>query len=105
MFFKEPETLAAVMPASLNGSTLSSHAGLTFGGIVSDRHMKTPVMLQVFDSLKAWAKTAGITHIIYKAIPHIYHLIPAEEDLYALYRHDARLVRRDLSSTIVPVRD
>lgn len=100
MFFKEPETLVAVMPASLNGSTLSSHAGLTFGGIVSDRHMKTPVMLQVFDLLKAYAKTAGITHIIYKAIPHIYHLIPAEEDLYALYRHNARLVRRDVSSTI-----
>ena len=38
--------------------------------------------------------------MVCKAIPHIYHDIPAEEDLYALFRHNARLVRRDVSSTI-----
>jgi hypothetical protein len=37
----------------------------------------------------------------YKAIPHIYHLVPAEEDLYALFRYGAKLIRRDVSSAIV----
>lgn len=100
MFFNEDETLLAVMPATVKDSLLSSHAGLTFGGIVSDTRMKTPRMLEVFDALKAFLKIAGIRQLVYKAIPHIYHQLPAEEDLYALYRHHARLIRRDVSSTI-----
>jgi len=100
MFFNEDETLLAVMPATAKDSLLSSHAGLTFGGIVSDTRMKTPLMLEIFDALKAFLQTAGFRQLVYKAIPHIYHQVPAEEDLYALYRHGARLFRRDVSSTI-----
>lgn len=100
MFFNDEQTLFAVMPATLKDSVLSSHAGLTFGGIVSDTHMKTPLMLEIFDALKAFLKTAGIRQLVYKAIPHIYHQLPAEEDLYALYRQGATLFRRDVSSTI-----
>jgi hypothetical protein len=100
MFFNEDETLLAVMPATVKDSLLSSHAGLTFGGIVSDTRMKTPLMLEIFDALAAFLKTEGIRKLIYKAIPHIYHLLPADEDLYALFRRHARLSRRDVSSAI-----
>jgi hypothetical protein len=37
---------------------------------------------------------------VYKAIPHIFHAMPAEEDLYALFVNKARLYRRDASSAI-----
>jgi hypothetical protein len=100
MFFNKDETLLAVMPATVKDSLLSSHAGLTFGGLVSDARMKTALMLEVFEALKVFLKTAAIQQLVYKAIPHIYHQLPAEEDLYALYRHGARLFRRDVSSTI-----
>ncbi len=100
MFFNDEQTLLAVMPATLKDSVLSSHAGLTFGGIVSDTRMKTPLMLEIFDALKAFLKAAGIRQLVYKAIPHIYHQLAAEEDLYALYRQGAMLFRRDVSSTI-----
>ena len=100
LFFNADDTLAAVMPATAIGSTLSSHAGLTFGGIISDTRMKTPRMLEIFDALKAHLKGAGLVRLVYKAIPHVYHRLPAEEDLYALVRHNARLIRRDVSSTI-----
>jgi hypothetical protein len=33
-------------------------------------------------------------------VPHIYHALPSEEDLYALYRSGARLFRRDVSSAV-----
>jgi Acetyltransferase (GNAT) domain len=33
-------------------------------------------------------------------VPHIYHVMPAEEDLYALFRAGATLVRRDVSAGI-----
>lgn len=99
MFF-DNNNLIAVMPLNISDDVLLSHGGLTFGGIISDSRMKTPLVLEVFDVLKNYAKKQGIRKIIYKAIPHIYHNIPAEEDLYALFRHDAKLVRRDVSSTI-----
>lgn len=100
MFFNEDDTLLALMPATVKDSTLSSHAGLTFGGIISDTRMKMQLMLGIFDALNPYLKTAGVDRLVYKAIPHIYHRVPAEEDLYALSRHNARLVRRDVSSAI-----
>ena len=94
------ERLVALMPANRAADALVSHGGLTFGGIVSDERMKTPLMLDVFDALRGHLQAGGIKTLIYKTVPHIYHDLPAEEDLYALFRHQARLVRRDVSSTI-----
>jgi hypothetical protein len=99
LFFAE-DKLIAVMPASLHGDVLSSHGGLTFGGVISDERMRTPLMLELFALLKDHLRSQGIRTVIYKAVPHIYHRVPAEEDLYALFVHGARLVRRDVSSTI-----
>lgn len=99
LFFLE-DRLVGVLPANRDGDRLVSHAGLTFGGIVSDRSMRMPLMLEILDALKAHARAAGIGRLIYKAVPHIYHRLPAEEDLYALFVNNARLFRRDISSTI-----
>jgi hypothetical protein len=57
-------------------------------------------MLHIFDSLKEYLKPRGIKNLLYKPIPHIYHIYPSEEDLYALYINNARLIRREISSTI-----
>ena len=101
MFYGEDERLVGLLPATIRDTTLSSHAGLTFGGVVSDNAMKASVMLEIFDAMRANLIERGLTHAVYKAVPHIYHRLPAEEDLYALYRHDARIVRRDISSAIL----
>ncbi len=98
MFFKD-DRLVALMPANLNGKVLASHGGLTFGGIISDRRMTTPLMLELFRALVDDLRGRGVRILVYKAVPHIYHLLPAEEDLYALFVNNARLLRRDLSST------
>ena len=99
MFYREAD-LVALMPANREGDTLVSHGGLTYGGIISDARMRTPLMIEVFEAIKRDLPGWGIKRIIYKAIPHIYHSVPAEEDLYALFYHHAQLVRRDVSSTI-----
>ena len=63
-----------------------SHGGLTYGGIISDSPMKVPVMLEVFEAMCHYLKSRVSRKLLYKAIPHIYHRLPAEEDLYALFR-------------------
>jgi hypothetical protein len=99
--------LVAVLPASLHegegegkGQTLISHGGLTFGGIVSDAGMTATRMVTLFEELGRSLREMGISRLLYKAVPHIYHDMPAEEDRYALFRTGARLYRRDLTFTI-----
>lgn len=99
LFFAE-EKLVALLPANVTSETLISHEGLTFGGVVSDERMKTPLMLEVFDALHAHLQAGDIKKLTYKATPHIYHDLPAEEDLYALFRHQAQLVARGVSSAV-----
>jgi hypothetical protein len=96
----EDDELVGLLPANLAGDTVVSHAGLTFGGVVCSARMKTSLMVEVFDALVLDLRQRGIAHLIYKAVPHIYHTQPSEEDLYALFRHGARLRHRDVSATI-----
>jgi len=101
LMFYDDEKLIAVMPASLHGNELRSHGGLTYGGIISNRKMTSPKMLDVFDSLKEFLKENGIKKLLYKRVPSIYHNYPSDEDLYALFRNDAKIVRRDISTAIL----
>jgi hypothetical protein len=93
------ERLVSVLPASRHGDTAVSHGGLTFGPLLSP-NLSSRSMLGVFDAVAGVLKAAGCSSWIYKPAPHIYHLVPAEEDLYALFRHAAELVRRDIGSAI-----
>ena len=101
LMFYNKKKLAAVMPANIKDRTVYSHGGLTFGGIVSDFTMKAPLMLEIFAALKGFLQTHQIHKLVYKQVPHIYHLTPAEEDLCALYLYGANLIQRDVSSTIL----
>ncbi len=99
MFFDD-NRLVAILPANLSDNVLISHGGLTFGGLIIDQKMTMRLMMDIFSELRVYSLKLGISRIIYKAIPHIYHRLPAEEDLYALFFHRAHLYRRDVSSTI-----
>ena len=100
MFFDETDKLIAILPANIKENILYSHQGLTFGGFLVDDKMKTETMLEIFELLKEFLKEQNIKKIVYKCIPYIYHLKPSEEDRYALFRHDSKLIRRDISATI-----
>ena len=99
MFHTEGE-LVALLPANRADNVVSSHGGLTYGGFLTGASMTGPMMLQIFEGLLASLKSQGVTTFNYKALPHIYHVMPAEEDLYALFRVGAQLKHRTLSTTI-----
>lgn len=100
LIIRSGDELVALLPAHRDGDMVASHNGLTFGGFIVSSRMTTPMMLRVFDVVRAHLAAQGAKTFIYKSIPHIYHRLPAEEDRYALFRHDAELYRRDLLSTI-----
>lgn len=93
--------IVALLPANCVGNTLYSHQGLTFAGwLTPANHFDVSDMLQIFDAMNTFLPSIGINELIYKAIPHIYHTYPAEEDLYAIFRHNGRLVASNISATI-----
>lgn len=100
MVFDDTDKLIAILPANIKEDILYSHQGLTFGGFLVDDKMKTETMLEIFQFLKDYAKEQNIKKIVYKCIPYIYHIKPSEEDRYALFRNEAKLIRRDVTSTI-----
>lgn len=100
LMFMEKGELIAVLPASLHGNELRSHGGLTYGGFITNEKMKQHKMLDCFDLLKQYMNENNITNLIYKCIPHIYHKQPSEEDLYALYKTGAKVLKIEPSTTL-----
>ena len=90
----------ALLPANRRGHDLISHEGLTYGGFVTDQRMTVETMLDLFAATARHLREAGVSTLIYKSVPHIYHRSPAEEDLYALFIHGAELYRRDVLSVL-----
>lgn len=100
LMFYNDEKLVAIMPCSFNDNQIVSHAGLSFGGILSTYKMTVSIMLECFEALTTFMKNKSIKSLIYKCIPNIYHLYPSQEDLYALFINHAKLIRRDIASVI-----
>jgi len=100
MIYDENHNLVSVFPANIKDDVLYSHQGLTFGGFLIDDRMRTETMLEIFETLKSYLLKIELKKVVYKCIPYIYHIKPAEEDRYALFRNSAQLIRRDVTSTI-----
>ena len=98
----EKGKVVAILPANINHQehVLSSHDGLTYGGLIIGKDMGTAMMLEVFDCIVDYLRSLGVSSLMYKTIPHIYHQYPAEEDRYALFLMGATLYRRDVLSVI-----
>lgn len=100
IIYNDKGNIMALLPASIDGDTVISHGGLTFGGFVSDSKMTVAKMLDVFANVKQFLKNAGVRMFIYKCMPAIYNKYPSDEDLYALFRNNGELYRRDVSFSI-----
>lgn len=92
----------ALLPANIQrDGTLCSHGGLTYGGWLTPlSHFDGTDMLKLFETWLRWCRGNSINQIIYKSVPHIYHRIPAEEDIYALFRFGASTETVNLSTVV-----
>ena len=90
----------ALVPATVVGGAWVSHAGLTYGGLLVGRDFHAWHAVPALEAVVRHAREIGCARLRLKPVPHIYHRMPAEEDLYALFRLGAQLVRRDLAATL-----
>jgi hypothetical protein len=92
--------IVALLPAHRDGNVLTSHHGLTFGGVVSGSDMTLGAMADLLAALLEHLRAESIALLRYRAVPHIYHRMPADEDLYVLCQLGARLVERSQVSVL-----
>ncbi|MFV0312876.1 MAG: GNAT family N-acetyltransferase [Dysgonomonas sp.] len=101
LMFYLNDVLVALMPGHMEDRIFYSHKGLTYGGLIMGDKTTAADVLSIFEYLTTTFRHQGIRKIVYKAVPHIYHIRPAEEDLYALFRHKAILTSCNISSTLL----
>lgn len=93
--------LFALLPGNVDHDVLWSHQGLTYGGLLTQDRATVADVCEVFEAINAYLRSQGFRRVVYKAVPWIYHRLPAEEDLYALIAIcHARLTARHVSSTL-----
>lgn len=93
--------LHSILPANIVDTTLYSHQGLTYGGLLMDVDVTAADVIQLFKELNAYLPQCSIRRVVYKPVPWVYHQLPSEEDLYPLFWIcKARLVTRDVGTTI-----
>ncbi len=99
----EQDRLVGLFPAAvdlIDHSQVVSHPGLTYGGVVHSGKLRGAAMLNALQVIVNYYAGQGFRALRYKVVPVIYHLPIAQDDLYALFRLDARRYRCDLSCTI-----
>lgn len=100
MVFDKKGQISALLPGNRDGSSLISHGGLTYGGLLTDYEMTLNRIIPIFMNILRYIQEQGFTRLLYKTIPSIYHTIPAQEDRYCLLQLGATVYRRDVLSVI-----
>lgn len=94
------DTPAALIPAAACGNDVCSHPGLTYGGLITGAKATTVMVMDILAMACREYRSRGFSSFLYKPVPHIYHKMPSEEDLYALFRMNATLKIRNVASAI-----
>jgi Acetyltransferase (GNAT) domain len=103
LIIRDGVEIVGLLPASIHNQTVSSHAGLTYAGLIVGRtHASADKIHLYLLQICNYFRSLGVTSLVYKPIPHMYHKTPSEADLHGLYRLGAKIVRRDLSSAFAP---
>ncbi len=100
LLFYKGGRITALLPAHISNDRLCTHNGLTYGGFILSDEATADTVLALFRALRDHLRhNTQATSIVYRPIPHIYHRYPCEEDLYALFRCNATLTERKISTT------
>jgi hypothetical protein len=94
------DELIGLLPCNEKNHIVTSHGGLTFGGLILPAQIKLFQVVEIFKSIVTYYKSNNFIEFIYKPVPSFYHTITAQEDLYVMFLLKAELIRRDTGFVI-----
>jgi hypothetical protein len=103
LFYRDNERRpVAIFPAEVDREKrmVRSHGGLTYGGLIMAMDITCDEVRECFHLLFRHYREMGLVELLYKPMPYIYNVYPAQEDLYVLTQEGATLSARALSSVI-----
>ena len=77
-----------------------SHQGLTYGGFILAPKIHMAEVEELFSTTLSYLRENGFKEWHYKQIPHIYHLLPSQEEDYCLWLHKATLEACNMMTAI-----
>jgi len=92
--------IIAVFPGQIINNFYYSYKNLTYGGIISSREAREGEITFFLGCVIEDLKKQKIKGIYYKPVPYIYHIYPAQEDIYALHMKGANKIDIQISSVI-----
>ena len=95
--------IGGIFPAAVHQSDpsmIESHEGISYGGLVHDGSLGGELMLAALEGIADRYYHDGKRTLRIKAVPHVYHRVPADDDLYALFRLGATRTRCHLASVV-----
>ncbi len=100
MIYKK-DKLIALLPANTIENSLYSHQGLTYGGLIHSKDLKTIDATNSFRTILKFLNENGTQSITLKELPSIYlHNLTNNPLAYLLFKTNAQLLRTDLHSVI-----
>jgi hypothetical protein len=97
----DEQNLVALLPANIDADgVLSSHDGLTYGGLMIASGITLRQTMACFGSLLMELHLAGVSTLRYKRFPAYYSQGPEDDIAYCLFLLDARLYRRDCTLAV-----
>lgn len=100
MIYKDKK-LVALLPANRVGNEVFSHQGLSYGGLVYKKDLKSETAIEVFKTLLKFLNKNDIVSLILKELPIIYlHNTTNNPLAYLCFKTKAKLVRTDMHSVI-----
>lgn len=96
----EKKQLIAVVPGNKVDSIVTSHQGLTYGGVVVGFENTFRKTTEIYCELLRYYKENGICKFKLKLIPRLYLEKSCDEHDWILFRLGADLYRRDISYTV-----
>jgi len=99
MITDDKENLIAVLPLTFNNQIGTSHPGLTYGGLIN-KGINAIEAIGVLAAICDYLSNIGISKLIYRSIPYIYHKDRCDEDLYAIWYLGGVLSGRAASSVL-----
>lgn len=92
--------IIALCPANIKDGIVYSHQGLTYGGIIYDNDLSLEAIVIIIRNILINLKQLNVDQFFLKCAPRFYHLRPADELDWILFKVKAKLYRRDTALAI-----